>query len=863
MEGVLSLMRNAAIEKASVEMLELFERVSDEAKPEKKAVPPPNKLTYYWTRKPLIVGRAVALACTLQNPKDVEKLLGFNKDHRAYKFTPSLSDYEKLLGHPPSDIACLDPFAGTGNLIFPAAELGLDVTCSDYNPLAHMIERGILSIPASSGADLASKFEDAANHIIDEVEREVGKFYTSHNLAYLWVWCIRCIHCNQRVPLLNQMYISKKKKIGFKITPSTNKDFVVEIDRNISESDGKKFTQKGGKVQCISCGNTTSPNDMRDDIAKRKDKEMIAIQIQRSGRQGRDYILPSKDDHVLYQKASRYIKNQYDDKISQTIPTEKILAGHRKQNTLWLFGITHWNEFYSDRQLLILSTLVKTIQSYCNDSTDPDMSAIRVYLAFLVAQLVNNYSYGVIWNSSGDKPEHTLTPRQPRIVYNLAEINPFVKVRGSLRNNVKNIVNAIKFCTRLKKPVTCNLESVTTPSTKQYDLIITDPPYGDDVQYGELSEFLYLWVYRILNDDALPARAPLDEDFCESWGRFGDKKIASKFFEKGLEKSFQSLNQKLKDDGLLAVFFAHSSIQAWNQLLSALRAGNFRVISSYALHTESKDNPLARNKASFMSSIVVVCRKITEDSSGFIEDTIPDTEDGINDILKNIPDGKLLALPITDLLVMVYGKVLESCTKYRTLKSRSSDKEPNFEELLNNAQRVIMRLLVSKLTKSSMNTIGPRMAFYILAKVFYGGKVSADDMLKIGKAHNIESSILVESGVVVKSGGVYKLKRLHQNEMDFPPEDVARDNLHQQLCYLARRVDIGRGKDVDDILDKENFMRPTLKQIVYLLIQSIDMRKNRGNSLDDNDRAEMTILKTLADIMGVRVEGGLDAFMSK
>lgn len=858
MEVVLSLMRKAAIEKASVEMLELFERVNDEAKREKNAVPPLNKLTYYWTRKPLIVGRAVALACTLQNPKDVERLLGFSKDRRAYKFTPSLSDYEKLLGYPPSDIVCLDPFAGTGNLIFPAAELGLDVTCSDYNPLAHMIERGVLSIPTSSGADLASKFEDAANHIIDEVERKVGKFYTSHNLAYLWVWCIRCIHCNQRVPLLNQMYISKKKKIGFKITPSINKDFVVEIDRNISESNGKKFTQKGGKVQCISCGNTTSPSDMRDDIAKRKDKEMIAIQVQRSGRQGRDYILPSKDDHILYKKTSQYNH----DKILQTIPTEKILASHRKQNTLWLYGITHWNEFYSDRQLLILSTLVKTIQSYCNDSTDPDMSAIRAYLAFLVARLVNIYSYGAVWHTSADKPEHTLTFRRPSIVFNMAEMNPFVKVGGSLRNNVNNITKAIKFCTRLKKPATCNLESVTTPNTKQYDLIITDPPYGDDVQYGELSEFLYLWIYRVLQDNTLPARVPLDEDFCESWGRFGDKKLAAKFFEKGLEKSFQSLNQKLKDDGLLAVFFAHSSIQAWNQLLLALRAGNFRVVSSYALHTESTANPLARNKTSFMSSIVVVCRKIVGDSSGFIEDAIPDTEDGINDILKNIPDGKLLALPMTDLLVMVYGKVLESCTKYRTLKSRSSDKKPDFEELLNSAQKVIMRLLVSKLTKSSMNTIGPRMAFYILAKVFYGGKVSADDMLKIGKAHNIESRVLVESGVVVKSGGVYKLKHLHKNEMDFPPEDVARDNLHQQLCYLARRVDIGRGKDIDDILDKENFMRPTLKQIVYLLIQSIDMRKNRGERLDDNNRAEMTILKTLADIMGVRVEGGLDAFMS-
>ena len=41
------------------------------------------------------------------------------------------------------------------------------------------------------------------------------------------------------------------------------------------------------------------------------------------------------------------------------------------------------------------------------------------------------------------------------------------------------------------KNVRIQLESVTSDSDKKYDVIITDPPYGDDVQYGELSEFFY------------------------------------------------------------------------------------------------------------------------------------------------------------------------------------------------------------------------------------------------------------------------------------------------------------------------------------------------------------------------------------
>ena len=860
-------MKNTAIENASIEILELFERVSAEAKIEKKAVPPTNKMIYYWTRKPLVVGRAVALACTLDNPKDVERFLRLDTDGRAYESAPNQAEYAKTLGRNPSGIKVLDPFAGTGNLAFPAVELGLDVTCSDYNPLAYLISKGTLEIPAASDSGLANEFERVAAEIIDEVKEEMGRFYKPHCLAYMWAWCVRCTHCNQRIPLLNQMYLSVKLGMGLRLTPTSDKDFTVDVVGNMSKEEGRSYTHKSGKVQCISCHNTTDHDSMTQDIAKNRDREMIAIQIQGPGKRGRKYVSASEDDRIQYHKSVQYF-NKNRNKLDAFIPKEEILASHGKRNTLWIYGIETWDKFFSERQLLMLSTLMKKIEAFCKESASPHMPALRLYLSFLVARFVDLYSYGVYWNSSGDKPEPALALRRPSVVFNLAEINPFEKVRGSMRSIASNITKGMEFCTqRLKTPAACSMESVTALEKQRYDVIITDPPYGNDVQYGELSEFFYLWMHRILKSDYeyLPARAPLDEDFCESQGRFGDKKAASEFFEQGLKKSFVSISHKLKDDGLLAVFFAHSTIRAWNQLLAALRAGGLRVVSSYALHTESTNNPLARNKASFMSSIVVVCRKITGNASGFIEDVMPDTEDGIEDMLGRIPNDRLLALPITDLLIMVYGKVLESCTRYRTFKSRSGDREPDFESMLSNAQSVVMRFLVSRLTKSGMNTIGPTMAFYILVKVFQNGTVTANEMLMITKAYNIEPDVLASSGVISGNvSGAYRLVHLHKNEMDYPPENVGRDNLHQQLCYLARQVDAGKSKSVDSILDGENFRRSTLKQIVRLLLQDVDMQKTRGKSLSEDDRNELEVLGTLADIMGVRVErGGLEDFDSK
>ena len=244
----------------------------------------------------------MALACTLEDTKDVEVLLGLDKGGRAYKYAPSQSGYANAMGRDPSSIKILDPFSGTGNLAFPAAELGLDVTCSDYNPLAYLISRGSLEIPAASDHDLAREFESAANAILREVESEVGHLYGSRNLAYMWVWCIRCIHCGQRVPLLNQMYLSKKNNIGLRFTPTSDKNFIVSMIKNISNKEGRSFTQKGGKVQCILCHNTIGYDDMTQDIAENRDKEMVAKQIQKPGRQGRDYELPSEDDRKQYRE---------------------------------------------------------------------------------------------------------------------------------------------------------------------------------------------------------------------------------------------------------------------------------------------------------------------------------------------------------------------------------------------------------------------------------------------------------------------------------------------------------------------------------------------------------------------------------
>jgi putative DNA methylase len=857
-------LKHVLIEDASIELLELFDAVSKEAKIEKNAIPPINKMTYWWTRKPLIVGRAMALASTLDNIEDVKSLLGLGTENRAYKYIPDNSIFAKKLGLDPKEIKVLDPFAGAGSLAFPSVQLGLDVTTSDYNPLAYLIEKSVLEFPAKYNMKLVDDFEKYANLLIAKINGEIGKFFKPNHLIYMWCWCIICPHCEQRMPLTNQMYVAKtpKKKIGIKIIPK-NKNFTVEIVHNISESDGKKFTQKGGKAICISCKNLIDYKTIIENISKNKDREMIIIQIQKN--KGRDYVIPTNDDKKLYADAVTYfnLKRKEFEK-ENLMPTENIRAAHRKENSLWYYGIKQSDEYFDERQKLVLCTYLQNIQKICSCITNVEYrSIIAFYLTAILAKRVNMSGFGVSWNTSREIPGDVLSLRRPAFVNNFVESNPFASISGAFKNIIKNIQSGILFSTRLQNSSHCNLESITQASDIQYDLILTDPPYGDDVQYGELSEFFYVWVYRALKDyfPELPARVPLEEDFCESWGRFGDKKLASEFFGKGLKKSFVSINDKLKDDGLFVAFFAHSSTETWNLFLKSIREAKFKVVSSYSVHTESTNNVLARGKTSFMSSIVVVCRKILKPSEAYFEDLTPQIEDKIKNTLKQIPEDKLLAIPITDLLIMVYGKVLEVSTQHTTLKSYQKDFTPDFETLIKDARSFIMKELVGKITRKSLNVIGPRMAFYLLIKIFHKGIIAGDDAIKISQTYDVDIKDLEKDQVVIKDKDVIKLYYLHENEMDYSPENVEKSNLYQQLCYLAYTADSRSLEKIPTILSHENFRTEDLKQVISLLIKNYYMRRNKGESLIPKEQRELEILETLGDTAGVESEGTMDSYL--
>ena len=274
-----------------------------------------------------------------------------------------------------------------------------------------------------------------------------------------------------------------------------------------------------------------------------------------------------------------------------------------------------------------------------------------------------------------------------------------------------------------------------------------------------------------------------------------------------------------------------------------------------------RSNVIAKGKASFMSSIVVTCRKINKESTEYFEDIITKTEDKIKSMVAQIPNEKLLTLPITDLLIMVYGKVLEACTKHTKLITYEKREVPaDFETLISDSRAFIMKELVTKLTGTTMNAIGKVMAFYLITKIFHRGTITGDDAIKIAQIYGINLDELEQNHTVSKEKGILRLSYLTENTIEKTPDQVESSDIYEQLCYLSQLVDSNNSDKIPKILATNSFKQEDLKKIISLLVKSYHLRKNKGESLNTREISEMKILETLADTLGIKTDGSLDNF---
>lgn len=102
------------------------------------------------------------------------------------------------------------------------------------------------------------------------------------------------------------------------------------------------------------------------------------------------------------------------------------------------------------------------------------------------------------------------------------------------------------------------------------DAVITDPPYGSNVQYAELSHFWFPWnkdLYRSEANFEAEAVVNRKQNFVGAKG-YSD-------YEFGLTEVFSASYRALKPGGVLALTFNNKDLRAWVALLASITKAGF------------------------------------------------------------------------------------------------------------------------------------------------------------------------------------------------------------------------------------------------------------------------------------------------
>jgi len=373
-----------------------------------------------------------------------------------------------------------------------------------------------------------------------------------------------------------------------------------------------------------------------------------------------------------------------------------------------------WYKLFNPRQLLTLVKLVKLIREAGKQIEEEKVKeglgkeeafryaeAVTIYLSLALLKHANYNSIVASTEPTLKFIRETLAFRGIAMTWNFAEEYPIANVLGSFTRSLNSVIEGLSYQVSVVSNGHASIDIFLDDATvlgklhidKKFNLVVTDPPYYDDVPYAELSDFFYVWLKRALSDVRdgrlvprfLPEAffAKVGDSWVEvstQWEKYALSEVSLnpprlgsnasyedgiRHFQNLLNSSFINMASRLVDDGLLVTYYAHTDPEAWKALLEAgWEAAGLKVTNAFPLTTESAQSVVKRGKLSMDTSIVVVWRKGSE---GVVEASqlYGEMVESAASRAKELMD---LGVTGRDLVIGTLAAALATATKYREVR---------------------------------------------------------------------------------------------------------------------------------------------------------------------------------------------------
>lgn len=500
------------------------------------------------------------------------------------------------------ELLVADPFAGGGVIPLAALTRGHKVYAQDLNPWVAKGLAAMLGLPpaekiAKAGERLLEKAKDLAQNAYGTSFSDGSPAQISHALRVPASRCGSCGHEHRLFPhamvtLLKRKEADKPEAIlacSHGHLFHARHDSVSKCPECREKVDPARTYVEDRIIRCPSCGHEETLESRAQNGYWRWE---LAI-VERSDGVRRELGFPTKAECA---KASN---NGWKPKRS----LGEIPADAQEARVLTRHGFECWDDIYPARQRYVIEELLKHARSVRDKNVraalemavlgTTEMAGLlsrwdRYYLKSYESMAAHRFNFSTLVAEpnvigAGAHGRGTLFRRLKlleRAARWLVDNGASVSPRGPVPSAVRRFNKIGKARATV---VVGSSERMLLP-TSSVDLVVTDPPYHDDVQYHELSLPLRAWAgldtSRLSGEAvAIPHSAALS---------------SHKEYRGILTRIFKELRRVLRSDGRLLFSYANREVAAWVNVFAALRAAGFRPVGYTILHSENEQDHLKR-----------------------------------------------------------------------------------------------------------------------------------------------------------------------------------------------------------------------------------------------------------------------------
>ncbi|MCF7809685.1 hypothetical protein K9N50_01715 [bacterium] len=450
----------------------------------------------------------------------------------------------------PGDLV-LDPFCGGGVTVVESLKLRRRVVGIDINPLATWITQVEVE-PVD----------------LDELEAAFNKWYE---------WCVKQV---------SPLFKAECGKCGNKDAQAewyewSNVVVCPDCGKDVVLAEAEK-----GKNAVYTCTHKGCMGKFKPSKLKRRDDKMMLVKTRCDKCEQTDIRKPMKSDLKLSGEIER--------DEAKIVKSEKLFVpdddfpdmNHVRENDLFSKGFLKFKDYFTPRQRI---SIARTRKWHENGLTNENILSALLHIFTASLRFTNKMVLrNEAWRGTNplEWPGHMYWP--PYTYLEVSSLYPISKRNKSLRvgkHNRNETINDFYFpvstkglISKLAKSTTCMIlntssENIALPD-ETVDAIITDPPFGGNVQYLELSDFYLVWLRGLVTWGGLTDKT--NEAIQTRHQGFNGAKDME-HYETMLYKIFSECRRVLKPEGYMVMTFHNTDVNVWMALHNASRRAGFRL----------------------------------------------------------------------------------------------------------------------------------------------------------------------------------------------------------------------------------------------------------------------------------------------